>query len=68
MGNLQASEKRMSLVEKEFHARMKVFARYQSQPEHDALVEGLLLEARLRSRIAELKVRLTCHTQCWKAY
>lgn len=30
---------------------MRVFARYQSPAEHEELVEGLLLEQRLRSRL-----------------
>jgi hypothetical protein len=30
---------------------MRALARYQPQPEHEAFVEGLLLESRLRARI-----------------
>ncbi|KAK9807904.1 hypothetical protein WJX72_012486 [[Myrmecia] bisecta] len=52
----QAYDRKRTVSEREFHARMRVFARYSAtQAEHEALVEGLLLEQRLRARIQELK-------------
>ncbi|GIL78337.1 hypothetical protein Vretifemale_7772 [Volvox reticuliferus] len=51
----QVLEKKRNTQEKDLYARMRVFARYQSQAAHDELVEGLLLEARMRTRIAELR-------------
>ena len=48
----QALEKRRSAAERETHARLRVFARFEPSPgAHDELVEGVLLEQRLRSRI-----------------
>lgn len=47
----QGAERRRTAYDKEFHARMRPLARYQPQLEHEAFVEGLLLEARLRTRI-----------------
>ena len=52
---LMNAEKRRTPFDRRFHASMRVFARFQDTANHDALVEGLLLEARLRARIAELK-------------
>ncbi|PNW86501.1 hypothetical protein CHLRE_02g089150v5 [Chlamydomonas reinhardtii] len=52
---VQAPEKRRNPAERDLHARMRVFARYQPQAAHEEFVEGLVLEARLRSRIAELR-------------
>ncbi|KAG2435158.1 hypothetical protein HXX76_007242 [Chlamydomonas incerta] len=54
-GAVQAPEKRRNPAERDLHARMRVFARYQPQAAHEEFVEGLVLEARLRSRIAELR-------------
>ncbi|GFR44583.1 hypothetical protein Agub_g5858 [Astrephomene gubernaculifera] len=51
----QVLEKKRNTQEKDLYARMRVFARYQSQAAHDEMMEGLLLEARLRTRIAELR-------------
>ncbi|KAG2489501.1 hypothetical protein HYH03_011953 [Edaphochlamys debaryana] len=51
----QAVERRRNTQERDLHARMRVFARYQPQAAHEEFVEGLLLEARLRTRIAELR-------------
>lgn len=42
-------------MDRETHARMRVFARYLAQPRHEALCAGLVREVRLRLRIAELK-------------
>ncbi len=48
---LQALERRQTPAERELHSQMRVFARYQSSAEHEELVEGLLLEQRLRTRL-----------------
>jgi len=34
---------------------MKVFARYNSQEDHDTLVDGILMEKNIRQRIQELQ-------------
>lgn len=52
---MQGTEKRRLPGEREKHAQMRVFARYQPPGSHEGLVEGLLLEGRLRLRIAELQ-------------
>ena len=44
-------ERRRTPRDREFHAQLRPLARYQPQPEHEALAEGLLLEARLRARL-----------------
>ncbi|GLI66472.1 hypothetical protein VaNZ11_010315 [Volvox africanus] len=51
----QVLEKKRNTQEKDLYTRMRIFARYLSQAAHDELVEGLLLEARMRTRIAELR-------------
>lgn len=51
-GCVQAQDRRRTPVEKELHARLRVFARFQAPAEHEALVDGLLTEHRLRARIA----------------
>ena len=48
---VQAAEKRRLPGEKELHARLRVFARYMGQQQHDDLVDGLILEQRLQTRI-----------------
>lgn len=48
----QALEKRWGQAEKEVHLRMRAFARYMPQGEHEALADGLINENRLRARIA----------------
>jgi hypothetical protein len=56
----QSAERRRTPAERELAARMRPLARYQAQQaQHEALVEGLALEARLRARIL---VR-----SCWAA-
>ncbi|EIE22880.1 hypothetical protein COCSUDRAFT_1634, partial [Coccomyxa subellipsoidea C-169] len=52
---MQGAERRRTAYEREFHARLRPLARYQPQPDHEVFVEGLLLEARLRARLLELK-------------
>ncbi|QDZ24601.1 transcriptional adapter ADA2 [Chloropicon primus] len=51
----QLVEKRRTREEKEIHACMRVFARFQTPDEHDELVGGICKEQRLRKRISELK-------------
>ncbi|GAX86040.1 hypothetical protein CEUSTIGMA_g13455.t1 [Chlamydomonas eustigma] len=52
----QSLDKRRTPQEKEMLARLRVFARYGAAPgEHEQLVEGILLESRLRARLQELK-------------
>ena len=55
----QAAEKRRLPGEKELHARMRVFARYMPQAEHDDLVDALVLEQRLQHRIQARNPHLT---------
>lgn len=53
---LGALDRRRNTQDREFHARMRVFARYSpSLAQHDELVEGLLLERKLRQRIGEVQ-------------
>jgi len=52
---LQAQERKRTKEEREIHSRFSVFARFHSQAEQDALVEGLVQEQRLRQRIDQLK-------------
>ena len=47
----QNLDRRRSKEERDLVARMKVFARFQTQEEHDAVVEGLLKARRLRKQI-----------------
>ncbi len=48
----QAVERRRTAQERETMARLRVFARFEAAPgEHDQLVEGILLEGRLRARL-----------------
>ena len=51
----QALEKKRSREENDLRGRMRVFARFQSPEEHEALVQGLLREQSLRGRMRELK-------------
>lgn len=50
----QSSERRRSPEERELAAALRVFARLHPPPSHDALLDGLAAEARLRARVAEL--------------
>ena len=43
------------MAERELQARLRPFARFHDADAHSALVDGLLLERRLRDRIAQLK-------------
>eukprot|EP00268_Persea_americana_P032310 TRINITY_DN3172_c0_g1_i1.p1 TRINITY_DN3172_c0_g1~~TRINITY_DN3172_c0_g1_i1.p1 ORF type:complete len:597 (-),score=135.98 TRINITY_DN3172_c0_g1_i1:296-2086(-) len=48
-------EKELSSEEREIYNRCKVFMRFQSQEEHEAFVQGLIDEHRIRKRIQELQ-------------
>lgn len=48
-------DKMLSKEEKELYQRCRVFMRYHSQEEHNALLDGLNLQRRLRQRIEELQ-------------
>jgi hypothetical protein len=52
---LQAAEKRRGPYERRVYASMRVFERYQSVSDADALCQGLFLEQQLRGRIEGLK-------------
>eukprot|EP00878_Enallax_costatus_P012758 GHUV01013322.1.p1 GENE.GHUV01013322.1~~GHUV01013322.1.p1 ORF type:complete len:392 (+),score=109.48 GHUV01013322.1:90-1178(+) len=52
---MQGLERKRMAGERERYAQMRVFARYQPPGSHEGLVEGLLVEGRLRMRIAELQ-------------
>jgi len=47
----QAAERRRNKEERDLVARMRIFQRFQTAEEHDALVEGLLRARRLRKQI-----------------
>ena len=47
----QGVERRRTPRDREFHAQLRPLAKYQSQPQHEIMAEGLLLEARLRARL-----------------
>uniref|UniRef100_A0A0D6R1B1 SWIRM domain-containing protein n=1 Tax=Araucaria cunninghamii TaxID=56994 RepID=A0A0D6R1B1_ARACU len=57
-------EENMSKEELELYDRLKVFMRFQSKEEHEALVNGLVTELRIRKRIEELQEYRAagCHT------
>jgi hypothetical protein len=44
-------EKKLTKEERELVGKLRVFARFHSQEEHDALIEGLLKAQRLRNQI-----------------
>ncbi|CAN6484971.1 unnamed protein product [Victoria cruziana] len=48
-------EKDLSDEDKEIYQRCKVFMRFHSQEEHDALIHGLMLERKIRQKIQELQ-------------
>lgn len=50
-----ALERKRTAPERELAAQLRVFSRFLEPNEHAALVEGLLVEQRLRARIAELQ-------------
>lgn len=53
--NAQAIDKRRSAPERELHGGLRVLARHLPQEQWEALAEGLVVEQRLRARIAELQ-------------
>jgi len=52
----QALDRKSSKEEKELYNRCRVFMRYHTMEEHEALVNGLIAERKLRQRIEELQV------------
>ena len=50
-GCWQGIERRRTPRDREFHAKLRPLAKYQPQPQHEVMAEGLLLEARLRARL-----------------
>ncbi|XP_031492465.1 transcriptional adapter ADA2-like isoform X2 [Nymphaea colorata] len=48
-------EMELSNEDKELYQHWKVFMRFHSQEEHDALIQGLILERKIRQRIQELQ-------------
>ncbi|GBG73232.1 hypothetical protein CBR_g12949 [Chara braunii] len=53
----QALDRKRSKEERELWQRARVFARFHSQEEHEALLNGLTAERRIRQRIEELQER-----------
>jgi len=54
-GLLERKEKKRSKEEREIANNMRVFARFHSQEEHEAFIQGLLNEVRIRKRIEQLQ-------------
>ena len=54
-GLLERKEKKRSKEEREVYNNMRVFARFHSAEEHEAFIQGLLNEQRLRKRIEQLQ-------------
>jgi hypothetical protein len=52
---LQAAEKRRGPYERRVHASLRVFERYQTPAEAEALAQGIFFEQQLRTRIDDLK-------------
>lgn len=52
----QALDRKRSKEERELYNRCRVFMRYHSMEEHEALVNGLIAERKLCQRIEELQV------------
>ncbi len=52
----QSLDRKRTKEEKELYQRTRVFMRYQTMEEHEALVAGLNDERKLRQRIEELQV------------
>mmetsp|Transcript_1887 Transcript_1887/g.3299 ORF Transcript_1887/g.3299 Transcript_1887/m.3299 type:complete len:602 (+) Transcript_1887:46-1851(+) len=51
----QALDRKRAKDERDIYQRMRVFARFQTAAEHEALVQGLIEEKRIRNRIEQLK-------------
>lgn len=54
-GLLEHREKKRTKEERQIEESMRVFARFHSKEEHEAFVEGLINEMRLRNRIQQLQ-------------
>lgn len=52
----QALDRKRTKEERELYNRFRVFMRYHSMEEHEALLNGLIAERKLRQRIEELQV------------
>lgn len=52
----QSDDRKRTKEERELYQRSRVFMRYQTMEEHEALVAGLNDERKLRQRIEELQV------------
>lgn len=52
----QVLDRKRSKEERELYNRSRVFMRYHSAEEHEALLNGLISERKLRQRIEELQV------------
>ena len=51
----QSLEKRRTKEERELHSKMRVFARFQTKEDFEALMDGLLFEMKLRKRIEQFQ-------------
>eukprot|EP00887_Chlorella_sp_A99_P002907 scaffold6.g2907.t1 len=54
-GAQQSLDRKRTAAERELHGQLRVIARYLPQEHYEALAEGLVVERRLRARIAELQ-------------
>lgn len=59
----QALDRKRTKEERELYNRCRVFMRYHSMEEHEALLNGLIAERKLRQRIEELQVLLEANTR-----
>ncbi|KAK9861341.1 hypothetical protein WJX84_008443 [Apatococcus fuscideae] len=55
MRRQQALERKQAPSERQLHAKLRPLARYQEPEDHARLVDGMVVEHHLRSRISELK-------------
>jgi transcriptional adapter 2-alpha len=53
----QQSEKRKSKEERELHAKMRPFARFWPQEEHEEYTKALVFERRIRDKIKQLQIQ-----------
>lgn len=58
----QALDRKRTKEERELYNRCRVFMRYHSMEEHEALLNGLIAERKLRQRIEELQVLVKANT------
>jgi transcriptional adapter 2-alpha len=59
----QALDRKRTKEERELYNRCRVFMRYHSMEEHEALLNGLIAERKLRQRIEELQVFFIVNTR-----